>query len=104
MRTVLEQFGDKYLLEGQVHKQKVIADLSTYDQSLLEKLMKEPLIADHFTAEIGEQTVVQVNKLIALFEADEYWENSYTTYLKKIGLTVNGSFLDEATEVVLDFP
>lgn len=39
-----------------------------------------------------------------MFEADEYWKNSYTKYTKKIGLTTNGRFLDESTDVILDFP
>src|SRR5699024_185733 len=38
------------------------------------------------------------------FEMDDYWMDSYTKYSKKIGLTVNGRFLDESTNVVLDFP
>lgn len=47
---------------------------------------------------------MQTNKLIELFEADEYWQDSYTKYSKKIGLTADGKFIDESTDVVLDFP
>ncbi len=47
---------------------------------------------------------MQTNKLIELFEADEYWQDSYTKYSKKIGLTAGGKFIDESTDVVLDFP
>lgn len=39
-----------------------------------------------------------------LFETNNYWQDSYTKYSKKIGLTANGRFIDESTEVVLDFP
>src|SRR5690606_24613907 len=46
----------------------------------------------------------QTNKLMELFEADEYWQDSYTKYSKKIGLTANGKFIGESTDVVLDFP
>src|SRR5699024_3646893 len=46
----------------------------------------------------------QTNKLIELFEADEYWQDSYTKYSKKIGLTAGGKFINESTDVVLDFP
>ena len=35
---------------------------------------------------------------------DTYWMDSYTKCSKKIGLTSNGRFLDESTEVVLDYP
>src|SRR5699024_2129283 len=32
------------------------------------------------------------------------WQDSYTKYSKKIGLTAGGKFIDESTDVVLDFP
>src|SRR5699024_8388922 len=48
--------------------------------------------------------IIQTNKLIELFEADEYWKASYTKYSKKIGLTANGKYINESTDVVLDFP
>ena len=33
-----------------------------------------------------------------------YWENSYTKYSNKIGLTSEGKYLNYNTDVVLDFP
>src|SRR5699024_34658 len=56
------------------------------------------------TIDIAGNIVMQTNKLIELFEADEYWQDSYTKYSKKIGLTAGGKFIDESTDVVLDFP
>ncbi|HLQ74430.1 MAG TPA: site-specific DNA-methyltransferase, partial [Alloiococcus sp.] len=57
-----------------------------------------------FTIDIAGNIVMQTNKLIELFEADEYWQDSYTKYSKKIGLTAGGKFIDESTDVFLDFP
>src|SRR5699024_12808375 len=56
------------------------------------------------TIDIAGNIVMQTNKLIELIEADEYWQDSYTKYSKKIGLTAGGKFIDESTDVVLDFP
>src|SRR5699024_7875948 len=53
---------------------------------------------------IADNIIMQTNKLIELFEADEYWQDSYTKYSKKIGLTAGGKFIDESTDVALDFP
>ena len=53
---------------------------------------------------VADTTIFQINNLIELFEADEFWKNSYTKYSKKIGLTAGGKFIDEFTDVVLDFP
>ena len=39
-----------------------------------------------------------------MFEYKEFWEDSYTKYTNKIGLTAGGKFIDESADVVLDFP
>jgi adenine-specific DNA-methyltransferase len=104
IRQVLEQFGDKYFIEEQVNKSKVIQDLDGYDAPLLEAFITNETIKNNFTIDIAGNLVMQTNKLIELFEADEYWQDSYTKYSKKIGLTAGGKFIDESTDVVLDFP
>ncbi|WP_316960179.1 site-specific DNA-methyltransferase [Staphylococcus simulans] len=87
-----------------INKSKVIQDLDDYDISLLEAFIRNETIKKYFTMEIAGSTVIKTNTLIDLFETDEFWKNSYTKYLKKIGLTTNGDFLDETTNIVLDFP
>lgn len=104
IKQVLEQFGDKYFIEDIVNKSKVIQDLYGYDAPLLEAFIINETIKNNFTIEIAGNVVMQTNKLIELFEADEYWQDSYTKYSKKIGLTAGGKFIDESTDVVLDFP
>ncbi|MDN6749691.1 MAG: site-specific DNA-methyltransferase, partial [Staphylococcus equorum] len=85
-------------------KNKVIQDLDTYDKDLLEALISNETLKSNFTIDIAGNIVMQTNKLIELFESDEYWQDSYTKYSKKIGLTSGGKFIDESTDVVLDFP
>lgn len=104
IRAVLEEFGSRYLIDGRVNKNKVIEDLHAYDQDLLNRLIENSTIAKHFTIQVGERMVFKVHQLIELFEADEYWQDSFTKYSKKIGLTSNGKFIDEFSDVVLDFP
>ena len=104
IKHVLQQFGDKYFIEDIVNKNKVIQDLDGYDASLLEAFISNETIKRNFTIDIAGNLVMQTNKLIELFEADEYWQDSYTRYSKKIGLTAGGKFIDESTDVVLDFP
>src|SRR5699024_9054179 len=104
IKSVLQQFGDKYFIEGILNKNKVIQDLDGYDKDLLEAFVSDEVLRSHFTMDVAGNIVIQTNKLIDLFEADEYWKDSYTRYSKKIGLTAGGIFIDEATDVVLDFP
>src|SRR5690625_4256755 len=98
------QFGDKYFIDGIVHKSKVIQDLDEYDVALIEAFIGNETVKSNFTINIAGNLVIQINKLLDLFEADEYWQDSYTKYSKKIGLTAGGKFIDESTDVVLDFP
>lgn len=104
IKHVLQQFGDKYFIDDVVNKSKVIQDLDGYDTPLLEAFITNETIKRNFTIVIAGNVVMQTNKLIELFEADEYWQDSYTKYSKKIGLTAGGKFIDESTDVVLDFP
>lgn len=104
IKQVLQQFGEKYFIGEVLNKNKVIQDLDTYDQDLLEAFISNETLKSNFTIDIAGNTVMQTNKLIELFEADEYWQDSYTKYSKKIGLTAGGKFIDESTDVVLDFP
>lgn len=104
IKHVLQQFGEKYFIEDVVHKSKIIQDLDGYDAPLLEAFISNETIKKNFTIDIVGNIVMQTNKLIELFEADEYWQDSYTKYSKKIGLTAGGKFIDESTDVVLDFP
>lgn len=104
LTSVLKQFGDKYFIDDVVHKNKVIQDLDNYDEKLLEAFIVNETLKNNFTIEIAGNIVLQTNQLLALFEADVYWQDSYTKYSKKIGLTAGGKFIDESTDVVLDFP
>src|SRR5699024_7357992 len=104
IKEVLMQFGEKYFVDGIVHKSKVIQDLDEYDEALIEAFIANETVKSNFTINIAGNIVIQTNKLLELFEADEYWQDSYTKYSKKIGLTAGGKFIDESTDVVLDFP
>lgn len=104
LENVLKKFGEKYFIASVVNKSKVIQDLDTYDEELLTAFISNDVLKDNFTIDIAGNTVLQTNKLIHLLEADEYWQDSYTKYSKKIGLTAGGKFIDENEDVVLDFP
>ena len=104
IRTALKHFEDKYFIDGTVNKQRVIQDLYNYDNELIAAMLNSDLLKENFTMQVADTTIFQINNLIELFEADEFWKDSYTKYSKKIGLTSGGKFIDEFTDVVLDFP
>lgn len=104
LHSILKQFGDKYFINQDLNKARVIEDLDHYDHALIVVLLSNPLIKKHYSKTIEEYTIIETNKLIETFEMDDFWMDSYTKYTKKIGLTSGGRFIDELTEVVLDFP
>ncbi len=104
IRTVLEKFDSKYIIDGIINKNQVIRDLDQYDAELVAEILTNEELKKRFTLNVAGATIIKVNDFIEVFEQDEYWQDSYTKYSKKIGLTINGKFLDETSEVVLDFP
>lgn len=104
IEKILKQFGDKYFIGNNINKSKIIQDLDNYNSSLIKAFIVNETIKKYFTIEIENNTIFKVNNLIELFENNEYWKDSYTRYSKKIGLTVDGEFINESNDVVLDFP
>ena len=104
IRSILEKFDNKYMLNGRIKKSKVIEDLDRYDHDLMEALLSDKLIHDSYTEKLANVEVFKVNQFIEMLEFKKYWEDSYTKYSNKIGLTAGGKFIDESTDVVLDFP
>ncbi|QLL77985.1 site-specific DNA-methyltransferase [Ligilactobacillus saerimneri] len=105
IRTVLEAFGTTYLTEnGALKKNKLINDLDKYNKELMMALLADEFIRKTYTEKIADVEVFKVNQFVEMLEYKSYWEDSYTKYSNKIGLTAGGKFIDEATDVVLDFP
>lgn len=104
-KSILGEFGNKYLTsKGSLKRNNVINDLDKFDRELMTKLFKDPLIHKNYVEKIADTEVFRLNQFIEMFEYKEFWENSYTKYTNKIGLTANGKFIDESADVVLDFP
>lgn len=105
VKKVLKGFGDTYLLEtGALKRSKLIEDLDKYTPILMKELLANTLISKSYTEKIGDTTIFKLNQFIEMFTYKEYWEDSYTKYSNKIGLTAGGKFIDETADVVLDFP
>lgn len=104
VRSVLERFDNKYIENGILKKAKVIEDLDNYDRDLMSALLDDRMIHDTYTEKVSDVEIFKVNQFIEMFEFKNYWEDSYTRYSNKIGLTSGGKFIDESTDVVLDFP
>ena len=104
VRAVLNGFDDKYLNNGKLKRNKIIEDLDAYNEQLMTALLSDPLIHHTYTKKLAGVEIFEVNQFIQMLEFKDYWEDSYTKYSNKIGLTAGGKFIDESEDVVLDFP
>jgi len=57
-----------------------------------------------YISKIADLEVFEVNKFVDILHYKEYWEDSFTKYSNKIGLTVGGKYIDDSSDMVLDFP
>jgi type III restriction-modification system methylation subunit len=104
LREVVESFDEQYVAEGLLKKDTIINDLDNYKPELVEKILTNAILNEAFTEDIAGATILKINDIIQILEVDKYWSNSYTRYTNKIGLSMNNRYLDEVTDVVLDFP
>ncbi len=105
VKSVLQQFGTKYMTEdGALKRNTVINDLDKYDKDLMAALLANNLIKDEYTEQIADTTVFKLNHFIDMFEYQEFWGNSFTKYANRIGLTSNNKFIEDSSDIVLDFP
>ncbi|WP_349362290.1 site-specific DNA-methyltransferase [Lactiplantibacillus paraplantarum] len=93
------------MTEGGVLKRNtVINDLDKYDRDLITALLSNQLIYDEYTEKIADAEVFKLNQFINVFEYKEFWEDSFTKYANRIGLTSDDKFISDSSDVVLDFP
>ncbi|CCJ67487.1 DNA methyltransferase [Leuconostoc falkenbergense] len=108
-KSILKDFGNTYFSDkGTLRRNKVIEDLDAYTPMLMKALLANQLIHDTYTESIviddKNVELFKLNQFIEMFTYKEYWQDSYTKFENKIGLTAGGKFIDETADVVLDFP
>ena len=100
-----EKLKEKYINDrGGVKRNLISQDVKNYDEKLLKALLDDQLIKETYTLNINGTIIFKNNEFSEMFLYKEYWEDSYTKFSNKIGLTLSGKFIDESTDIVLDFP
>jgi type III restriction-modification system methylation subunit len=97
---------EEFLVEGVLNKNKLSELARKYDAKLLNVLMKEEKIKNHFFTKIEEEILVFKKEVFLQFlNNKEFLPDSFTAYKTKIGLgNKDGSLLSENHDVVLNFP
>ena len=97
---------DEFLVEGMLNKNKLAELARRYDPTLLNLLMSEPTISNHFFSTLEEGILIfKKDNFLQFLNNKEFLPDSFTAYKTKIGLaTSDNRYLSENNEVVLNFP
>jgi adenine-specific DNA-methyltransferase len=90
--------------ENNILRSKIIDAALNTDKELLSLLLTNKRIKDTFFSEVSEYWIFEANKFIDYIQDKNFLNDSYTKYRNKIGLTIDGKFLNERNEVALSFP
>jgi adenine-specific DNA-methyltransferase len=90
--------------ENNILRSKIIDAALTTDKELLSLLLTNKRIKDTFFSEVSGYWIFEANKFIDYIQDKNFLNDSYTKYRNKIGLTIDGKFLNERNEVALSFP
>ncbi|MCG2218633.1 DNA methyltransferase [Staphylococcus epidermidis] len=95
---------ERYWLNEKLAKQLIIEDLRNNDTKLISKLLSNQAINEAYVQDIDGYKIFDKESFISMLRYKNYWQDSYTKYSNKIGLTVEGKYLNYNSDVVLDFP
>ena len=96
----------EFLVEGELNKNKLAELARKYDVRLLELLMSDEEVKNHFFSNVQDGVLVfKKEGFLQFLNNKEFLPDSFTAYKTKIGLaTKNGQYLSENNNVVLNYP
>ena len=97
---------EEFVVNGVLNKNKLSELARKYDAELLNQLMKEENVKNHFFTNLEDGVLVfKKDVFLQFLNNKEFLPDSYTAYKTKIGLgTDNGDYISENNDVVLNFP
>ena len=97
---------EEFVVNGTLNKNKLSELARKYDAKLLNLLMKEENVKNHFFTTLEDGVLVfKKDVFLQFLNNKEFFPDSYTSYKTKIGLgTDNGDYISENNDVVLNFP
>ena len=90
--------------EGDLLKSNVIDCTYKADKKLIELLLSQNESKKKFFSKIKDVLVFNINDFTAYIQDKNFLADSYTKYRNKIGLNIDGKFLNERKEVALVWP
>lgn len=90
--------------DGHLKKWVIINKAQNYDAELIGLLLENEEIKLHFFISVKKILVFNQALFIQFLEQKNYLKDSYTSFRNKIGLMIDGKFLNQRNEVALVWP
>ena len=108
MKKELERLlaqNDTFMVEGVLNKNKLAELARQYNPELLNLLMSDEKITNHFFSSLETGVLVfKKDVFLQFLNNKEFLPDSFTAYKTKIGLATGDKYISENQEVVLNFP
>ena len=97
--------NDTFMVEGVINKNKLAVLARQYNPELLNILMSDEKISNHFFSKLETGILVfKKDVFLQFLNNKEFLPDSFTAYKTKIGLATGEKYLSENNDVVLNFP
>lgn len=100
----LLQEDARLVSDGHLMKNKIIELALALDPSLLDLLLKQDSIKDHFFSQVGTHLVFDKVKFHRFVNNKQFLPDSFTSYKNKVGFIADMDYLSESKDVVLAWP
>lgn len=104
VEAVLKKEPNYVTDDGDLKKWVIISKAQNCDTELISLLLENQEIKTHFFIPIKDILVFNQALFIQFMEQKNYLNDSFTAYKNKIGLTIDGKFLNQRNEVALVWP
>jgi len=99
--------NDSRLLDketGELIRSEIINKALSIDKELIGALLSDKEVKEKFFTEIKGHWIFEINKFVDYIQDKNFLSDSYTNFKNKIGLNIDGKFLNERNEVALVWP
>jgi len=104
LEKILKQDSRFVDQEGDLLKSNVIDAAYKADKKLVELLLSGKDFKAKFFSKVKDVLVFNINDFVAYIQDKNFLADSYTKYRNKIGLNIDGKFLNERKETALVWP
>ncbi len=89
---------------GEIKKWVIITKAQNHDVELISLLLEDEELKEKFFIKIKDVFVFNQALFLQFIEQKNYLNDSYTAYKNKVGLTIDGKYLNQRNELVLVWP